>query len=462
MRTVLGVFAGIAVVFIFAAASFGDEDLSALVKKFNAACQAQDWKAACAVVKEIGALNNEKAVEVLLKTALIVENSQVFKASKEALLSITDKEAISYMCKQTLKHNDWEVRALLTEVIGKQDSDESLETLISVINDHRNRPEVHLEAVHALKAKGKKEAMDALIDLLDRVEGEKGTLWVEIRKALTALTGDDYANASDWRAYWAKRKEELKSEPKPSEPVQPANPTGKPGEPRTSLDEEIKKAPKFFGAEVLSRRIVFIIDCSSSMVAKDPVLAGPGEGQKPQPPQPPPGGGGGTDPFGGDPSLPEDRKRMTRVKNELKKCIAAMDPRTKFNIISFATSVNPWKPSLILATAQNKQEALAWVDTMTHEGWTHTDDAFKKAFEDKEFDTIYFLSDGQPMKMSGPVPAETILEFVRNANKVRKVKINTFGFANAKNSPNMNVQEMMKLLKGLAEENQGKFTDIYW
>jgi hypothetical protein len=155
---------------------------------------------------------------------------------------------------------------------------------------------------------------------------------------------------------------------------------------------------------------------------------------------------------------------MTRVKNELKKCIAALDPKTKFNIIAFSTTVKPWKPNLIVGTAQNKQEALAFVDTMTHDGWTYTDDAFKTAFEDKEFDTIYFLSDGQPMKTppTGAVPAETILEFVRNANKVRKVKINTFGFANAKNSPNMNVQEMMKLLKGLADENQGKFTDIYW
>jgi hypothetical protein len=26
----------------------------------------------------------------------------------------------------------------------------------------------------------------------------------------------------------------------------------------------------------------------------------------------------------------------------------------------------------------------------------------------------------------------------------------------------MNAQEMMKLLKGLAEESGGKFTDIYW
>jgi hypothetical protein len=455
MRGVLGFLVGVAVVLFLAASSLGGEDLSALVKKFNEASQAQDWAAACAVVKEIGALNDEKAVKVLIETALTIENSQVFKASKEALTSITDKEAISYMCKQALKHSKWEVRALLTEIIGKKDSDEAFETLIEVIKDHKNRPEVHLEAIRALKAKGKKEAMDALIDLLAKVEDEKGTLWVELRKTLTEFTGRDFAKAADWRA----RKEELKAEGKPNEPSEPPKETGKPGEPRTTLVDEIRKAPKFFGAEVLSRKILFIIDCSTSMQAKDPVMAGP-EGGKAQPPQ---GGSGKTDSWGGDPSLPDDRKRMTRVKSELEKCIAALDPRTKFNIISFATTVNPWKPNLILATAQNKQEALAWVDTMTHNGWTHTDEAFKTAFGDKEFDTIYFLSDGQPMKTSGMVPAETVLEFVRNANKVRKVKINTFGFANAKSAQGaMNAQEMMKLLKGLAEESGGKFTDIYW
>jgi hypothetical protein len=294
MKSALSIFLATAMVLLFAASLASGDDLTSLVKRFNEASQTQNWSGACAVIKEIGALNNEKATKVLIETALKVENSQVFKASKEALSSITDKDAVSYMCKSVLKHSSWEVRALLTEIIGKQKSDESFETLISVLKDYRNRPEVHIEAVRALKAKGKKEAVDALIDLLEQVEREKGTLWVELRKTLTELTGEDYDKAATWRKQWAAKKEELKATPKQGEPSESPKPGVTPGGPRTTLDDEVKKAPKFFGAEVLSRRILFIIDCSSSMIAKDPPMAGPEAGQKPQPPQRPPGVSGGT------------------------------------------------------------------------------------------------------------------------------------------------------------------------
>jgi hypothetical protein len=139
-----------------------------------------------------------------------------------------------------------------------------------------------------------------------------------------------------------------------------------------------------------------------------------------------------------------------------------MDPKTKFNVIYFSSTVVPWGPKLVYATTQNKNKAIKWIGGLGPMGSTCTDDALKKAFEDEEFDTMFLLSDGQPFRDGQMVPVDPILEWVRNANRQRKVKIFTFGFEGVKSTQSVNREEMLKLLQGLAKEHNGTFTNIYW
>lgn len=448
--------AALAVAFAFAVvtAAYG-QDIKKLEKKFNAAYQAQDWTTVCSVIKEIGALNDTKSVKHIVTIALAIERKDVYDASKEALEGVTDEEAIAYMCEQARKNKKWEVRCLLVEVVGKRDSATVFQTLIECLKDKDDN--VLREAVLALKAKGKNEAVDALIDVLARLEKGKGLVWVEVRKALHELTGGyDYGSAEKWKEFWQVRKEELKSGEKNPETAKPSG-----NEPRTWIEEEKKKAPKFFGQEVMSKKIMFVIDRSGSMQARDPAMKKSEGGQlTPVDPNYKPGQ---EDPWGGDTSLPQDRARIERVKNELSKCIAAMDPKTRFNVIYFSSAISIWQQKLVFANSGNKNAAIKWISGLGPMGNTHTDEALKKAFEDQEFDTMFVLSDGQPFKNGQLLAVEPILEWVRDANRQRKVKIFTFGFANVKSKPGATDRDqMLKLLKGLAEEHGGKFTDIYW
>jgi uncharacterized protein YegL len=168
------------------------------------------------------------------------------------------------------------------------------------------------------------------------------------------------------------------------------------------------------------------------------------------------------DEWGGIVSLPPERARIERVKRELAKCIKELPSSVRFNIIAFSDKVKLWSPKLVKAEDSAKSTAIGWVSSLKADGDTHTDDALKAAFNDPEVDTIYLLSDGQPFKAGTPVDVEPILEWVKSNNRFRKVIINTFGFENAKKTPNMDVKAMMQLLKGLADMTGGKFTDIYW
>ncbi len=431
------------------------QDLKALGKRLNQAIQAEDWSTVCSVTKEIGALNNKKAVKIIIQIGLQIERKDVYEAAKEALNSITDEEALEYICEQARKNKKWEVRLLLVEVIADKDGDTVFTTLQDCLKDRKQ--EVVREAVLALKAKGDYKVVDALIELLHRIEKEKGLLWVEVRKALTSLTGVDYKTAKEWEGYWTIRKDELKAAP---ERPETARPTGSVDEPRTSIDEEKKKAPKFFGQEVMSKKILFVIDRSGSMQARDPAMKKSEGGQLT--PVDPNHKKGPEDPWGGDTSLPPDRARIERVKKELQKCIAAMDPKTKFNVLYFSSTIAMWQKKLVYASSQSKKSAIKWVGGLGPMGATHTDDALKKAFKDQEFDTMFLLSDGQPFRNGQMVPVDPILEWVRNANRQRKVKIFTFGFEGVKSTQSVNREEMLKLLQGLARDHNGKFTNIYW
>jgi hypothetical protein len=166
--------------------------------------------------------------------------------------------------------------------------------------------------------------------------------------------------------------------------------------------------------------------------------------------------------------IPKERMRIERAKSELKKAIAGLPPKAKFNVIAFSAGVSPWqKQKLVLATSQNKQAAIAFADRFNANGGTYT-----------EADTIYLLSDGAPEKYPSAVGQEnpdnvkmidTILTWFRNENKFRKVKIYTFGFDGEgvwdpnhgpKPPYHQNAQRFIDFMKKLAEESGGEYQSI--
>jgi hypothetical protein len=429
-------------VVLFAVSLLFAQDMASIKKRLSSAAQAGDWTGFAAAVADLGAIDTVESAALVLKSAFALEEGEeipgdkrreVFDKAKEALSKFNSKEVIAYLCEQITKQRRWEARALIAEVLRDKEGEGVVGALIRTLKD--KQLEVLREAVLSLAKHGKTEAVDALIDLLGRLENEKGLVWVEVRKALTTLTGADYETAAKWREYWKVRKEELKA-PGPSESPAPSVPSG---EPRTGLlEEEIKKAPKFFGREIVSKRFCFVIDVSGTMHQQDRYSGGEG----------------------GQPTV---ARRVDMVKDQLKKLVAALDPKARFNIIAFSSSVQTWQQKrLVPGTPENKQEAINFVNKFNAFGTTHADEALKEAFANEEADTIVFLTDGAPTH-SGQHNDTTQLisqihSFVADANKSRKVIIDTFGFETIQTLPKG--QECVDFLKKLASDSGGKFTVI--
>jgi predicted RNA binding protein with dsRBD fold (UPF0201 family) len=439
-------------------------DLDKLKKKLADEIGRQDYTSAASTMSELGEEDSIDAVKIIVSLALNnnIESQEIFDAAKSALAKTTNKEAISFLCDLAKKKSsDWRLKALLAEVFGELQGKEVVDTLRTLLKE--KQPEVLREVIISLSKLGDTDAVDDLIEALEKLEKEKGLVWVEARKALTALTSHDELTAEKWRDYWQARKEELKANPGSPET---AKPTTK-GDMSTSLEEEIRKAPKFFGKEIMSKRIVFVIDVSGSMIMKDRDTAGGEAG---------PGGQQGGSEYS---QMAEDRMRINRAKNELKKAVAGLPATAKFNIIAFANYVSPWqKQKLVPANTQNKNAAIAFVDKFHANGGTFTDDVLKEAFANKEADTIFFLSDGAPERYGSVAGQENpqnepligqCLDFVRSENKFRKVKIFAFGFdGEGVWDPNLGpkppyhqkAQRFIDFMRKLAEENGGEYKSI--
>jgi hypothetical protein len=322
--------------------------------------------------------------------------------------------------------------------------------------DHPSRL-VRQSAIHALAIVRDKSAVEPLIRRLNK---ETGLLTLDLAEALAGLTSREFGPEPErWNKWWAEQDKEHYDIPTLEGVAylrgRRATKTGGSGWefPNT------KPGGTVFPVETPSRQILYVIDCSGSMetlVTERERF----EGQK----------------------YP-DYSRMEIVKTELLREIERLPSTVRFNIIAFATDVNPWKPSLQQASITVKYAAKEWVKGLhalggaskeglalvglpgassIEKGRTNAFDALELAlgvddlrtadaqYEKVEADTVFFLSDGRPTA-GLYVDPDDILREIRKLNALRKVVIHTIGIGEFDSN----------FMKRLAEQNgPGQFVDL--
>lgn len=402
----------------------------------------KDKAGVIAAMKACSAEGDEKAAQLILTIALspdldklfkAEDSNDIFDAAEEALGAIKDPKAESFIFDQLHKHRDVRVRVFLVDVVAKRKGDAAEAALIGALDDKSTMVQKPVFAHLGLKKSVK--GIDPAIAILAKTEKKREDPWLDALRYLTTLTGKDLATAEEWKGWWTQAKGTF-------DPAKVAPPkTGSAG-----VGETVTRgAPELFGTEVLSKRCVFILDVSGSMNIKD--TAPPEKGKK------------GTTVTPKDPSygeVPDDRKRMTRLKDAMVKLIKELPGDTKFTIITFATSVRDWQRNLVEASAGNKEDAVSFAEGMQPEGFTVTDEALRAAFDVPDANTFYLFSDGIPQRGKKPdgspdhIDTKEILEEVEQMNRTRKVKIFTIGIGEA--DP--------KFMRALAVANGGTFTAV--
>lgn len=389
------------------------------------------------IIAEVGAANNKAAAEFLLKIALVPFKSAsaevaVFEATKQALSSMDDRGARDAIYKALKKgKRRWEIQITLVEVITGFSEDKAQFQLHEILANKRTDERVVAEVARALATRKDKRGVRPMIAVFDKYRKRGGVTFEAIKKSLHEITGKSFPEQQDWESFWDPRETTFNPDTAKKEPIG---------------GTQVRR-PKLFGSEVISKKVVIIIDVSGSMAIKDPgedkdedAEEEDGEGtkvrKKKKPkmkPKTPPYNGPSLQPT--DPNynkLPKSRMRIERAKKQLRKLVNAFRKDARFNIVQFSTAAKAWKPTKIIPAAPgNKSDAIKFIENLKASGVTNAYKSLVEAFNCKEADTIYFISDGGPTNDQGQALDATgiqnLLDKVKQMNKFRKVKVNTIG-----------------------------------
>ena len=139
--------------------------------------------------------------------------------------------------------------------------------------------------------------------------------------------------------------------------------------------------------------------------------------------------------------------KIEQARRALQTLLSNLNPQDRFNIVTFASDVKPFRDGLTPATPANLDAARAFIGDIKAVGGTNIEAALAKATSEADEKTtrpqqIVFLTDGLPTV--GETSVETLLNDAKKANQ--NARMWTFGVGFDVNT---------RLLDGLASENGG-------
>jgi len=284
--------------------------------------------------------------------------------------------------------------------------------------DHRVL-EVRRAALRALKDFRRKELIPLLID---RLSAEKdGSLQLDTLQFLVDLTGTNMGlEVEDWRKWWLIQGDRFQVGRVDGKEGRGQG--KKRGRKKDSKKEGEKKTLgvardlQYFGIEVASNRIAFLVDASLSMLrVPGEKKAATGQGKRGRRK-----GAGQSPPAGG-------KRRIDILKEELTRILKKLPGETQINIIYFDNRVISWKKQLHSLRGSGRGEAISFVNGLSCAYGTNIYDSLEMALKDRRVDSIYLLSDGQPVGGKYDRPDDIIRE-IGAINRIRGAEINCISF----------------------------------
>ncbi len=376
------------------------------------------------------AFRDPKALEFLGGSALHGSPSGAVRAAAAEALGASTWEGAGKALRSALRDKDPQVREAVLAALGRAGAREKdvLDALAAALDDPRWT--VRLAAARRLAVLGVPESVDLLVA---RLAKEDGRLRRDLSEILRALTGQRFGvEPEGWSHWWKDNREAYASGAKAlAAPV--------PGAPPPAEDAGAAGSASYWGITTHSRRILYVVDVSGSMT---------------------------------EPGASAEGARIDDAKKELLRSLRALDGASAFTIYSFSDAVRKWRPGLVKATPEAKEDARGFVDALDATNWTNTFGALEEAFRSsaadprnnmgEEYglvaDTIFLLTDGAPTTPAGK-PRDAagreewvrVLEAVRDWNRDKRVSIHCVGVGAAINAD---------FLSALARENGGRFVQV--
>ncbi len=260
--------------------------------------------------------------------------------------------------------------------------------------------DVRSAALRAVVGVRVKDVITALVEYLGRERESR--LRVDALKLLMSLTGHNMGLiGGDWKKWWRHEKSSFEF----------------PKEGAAEVTSVRAHDLSYFGIEVSSKRIAFLIDVSLSMLPVTKTSKKKGG----------------------------SIRKLDLMKRELTSVLRKLAPEARVNIFGFDRAVRSWEKKLRPLSGSGRGDAIKYVRDIGTGGGTNIFDSVELSLADSEVDTIYLLTDGMPTTGRFSTP-EGILRGTREINRPRAVTIHCIAFGADSD-----------LLKKLAADHGGQY-----
>jgi len=295
-------------------------------------------------------------------------------------------------------------------------------------------PGVREQAALALQHMKAPESIAPMIQLVAR---EDGLARKRIAAVLEILTGEQHGtNVAAWQQWFAEKGADYTAGKVPL------------GNGKPSTHEEYNKKNYYYGIPQDGKSILYIIDCSGSMVLDKDNPEWTPNAQFPDNPIP-------------KPAADKKNSRSEASKRELSRALEQLPSNKTFNIVWYNHAATAFKKKMVLATPDNVKAAQKWLEGLPAYSSTNIYDAVKMAFTfagrgafdsayDVQFEQIFLMTDGKPtLQGVGDDDPDKIVEGARKWNSVKRVQIHTIAFGTKDIDHDF--------MRDLAKENGGEY-----
>ncbi|GIW72099.1 MAG: hypothetical protein KatS3mg102_1641 [Planctomycetota bacterium] len=151
--------------------------LSSLQRELQPALAAKDMGAAEQVLVQIAAVDDDKALKLILGLALKAEEAELFEACRRALAQLQGPQAIAEAAKLLANpRGPFEPRVLVAEAFGSVQGEPVVPALVAALQSDPDAT-VRREAAAALGRKRDRRALQALCEAYAAEEADKGRLF---------------------------------------------------------------------------------------------------------------------------------------------------------------------------------------------------------------------------------------------------------------------------------------------
>ena len=379
-------------------------------------------------------------VQAAIRKSLDDKEDEVRRAAARVIARNGDQEAVPDLRKLLQKPKSPQDRALALEALGalSQGNSKWLDELRGFAKDAEREARnqallqitasktksllpVLVEALNHEDASTRAIAVDGLLQLrvsgcvgplVDRIGKENGRLEKEIESALWRLTAQPWGDDSKaWQAWWETAKADFRCVTDDE-----FDKAARAKEQKRQLQRTVSGS-KFFGIQVESTRVTFVIDISGSML----------------------------EPMYGRMVNDQRATRIEVAKQELSLAVSNLPDNAWFNILSFSSGVQPWREgAMCKGSKEDRDDAQIWISRLGASGGTNLYDSLEKAFADPDVDTIFVMSDGEPT-VGQQIDPFRIREDVALWNQNRKVVIHTIAIGGS-----------LEILEWIAKDSGGK------